>query len=142
MCRSGIITKFWGGILPRLSDLLDSRDALGEEGASQPAVLVHGDCHTGNIVHAADGLVFGGWQSAGVGRATSDLAMLGVRAAPSGAAVPRNALTAYLNRRSYSPNDSLSTFRAARSGAGRGHGNEMVAPRVHLNVHQHSCPAA
>lgn len=96
---SDTITKFWGDVLPGLSDILDYRDALREDLASQPAVLVHGDCHTGNIVHAADGLVFCDWQSAGVGRATSDLALLGVRAAPAGVAVPRNAMTAYANRR-------------------------------------------
>jgi Ser/Thr protein kinase RdoA (MazF antagonist) len=96
---SGTITKFWSDVLPGLSDLMDSRDALREELASQPAVLIHGDCHTGNIMHAADGLVFCDWQSAGAGRATCDLAMLGVRAAPAGVAVPRNVMTAYLNRR-------------------------------------------
>ena len=96
---SGTITKFWGGVLPGLSDLLDSRDALRAELAPQPAVLVHGDCHTGNIVHAGDGLVFCDWQSTGAGRATSDLAMLGVRAAPAGVAVPRNMMTEYENQR-------------------------------------------
>jgi Ser/Thr protein kinase RdoA (MazF antagonist) len=96
---SGTITKFWSGILPGLPDLLDSRDALRQELASQPAVLVHGDCHTGNIVHAANGLVFCDWQSTGAGRATSDLAMLGVRAAPAGVAIPRDAKTAYVKQR-------------------------------------------
>ena len=94
-----IVTRFWTGILPMLSDLLDCREALRDELAAQPAVLVHGDCHTGNIVHAGDGLVFCDWQCTGVGRATSDLAMLGARAAPAGAAVPRDAITAYLNHR-------------------------------------------
>jgi Ser/Thr protein kinase RdoA (MazF antagonist) len=96
---SGTITQFWGDILPGLSDIMDSRDALREELAAQPAVLIHGDCHTSNIMHAADGLVFCDWQSAGAGRATCDLAMLGVRAAPAGIAVPSNAMTAYVNRR-------------------------------------------
>jgi Ser/Thr protein kinase RdoA (MazF antagonist) len=95
---SGIITRYWGGILPGLPELLDSREALREELATQPAVLIHGDCHTGNIVHAADGLVFCDWQATGAGRATSDLAMLAVRAAPAGAVVPRNAMRAYLNQ--------------------------------------------
>jgi len=102
---SGLITKFWGGVLPRLSDLLDSRAALRAELASQPAVLVHGDCHTGNIVHAADRLVFCDWQSTGLGRATTDLAMVSVRAAPAGVAVPRNAMTTYVNRRGDDFND-------------------------------------
>jgi len=93
---SAAITRYWGGILPRLPDLLDSSDALREELAAQPAALVHGDCHTGNILHAADRLVFCDWQSTGAGRATSDLAMLAVRAAPSNAiiATPRPVSTA------------------------------------------------
>ncbi len=92
------ITEFWDGVLPRLSELLDSRHALSEELASQPPVLIHGDCHTGNIVHAEAGLVFCDWQSVGVGRATSDLAFAGVRAAPAGVAVPRSVLTEYASR--------------------------------------------
>ncbi len=96
---SGAITRFWGDVLPGLPDLLASRNALREELASQPVVLVHGDCHTGNIVHAADGLVFCDWQCTGVGRATSDLALLRVRAAPAGVTVPRKMMTAYLNHR-------------------------------------------
>ena len=96
---SGTITKFWGEVLPELPGLLASRDALREELGSQPVAFVHGDCHTGNIVHAADGLVFCDWQSAGAGRATSDLALLGVRAAPAGVTIPRSVMTAYLNSR-------------------------------------------
>jgi aminoglycoside phosphotransferase (APT) family kinase protein len=93
------ITAFWSGILPGLSDLLDARDELRAELAAQPAVLVHGDCHTGNIVHGPDGLVFCDWQSVGAGRATCDLAMVSVRAAPAGVAVPSSAMTAYMDRR-------------------------------------------
>lgn len=97
--ESAIITRYWADVLPRLSELLDSRDALRAELAAQPAVLVHGDCHTANIVHAANGLVFCDWQCTGVGRATSDLAMLAVRAAPAGAVVPRGAVAVYLDHR-------------------------------------------
>lgn len=93
------IREFWADVLPGLPGLLASRDALRAELASQPAVLVHGDCHTGNIVHAADGLVFCDWQSTGACRAVSDLAFLSVRAAPAGVTVPREVMAAYLNRR-------------------------------------------
>jgi Ser/Thr protein kinase RdoA (MazF antagonist) len=92
------ITNFWGDVLPGLPDLLGSRDALRQELASQPTVLVHGDCHAGNILHAADGLVFCDWQSTGAGRATSDLAFLAARAAPAGVTPPNEVMTAYLNR--------------------------------------------
>jgi Ser/Thr protein kinase RdoA (MazF antagonist) len=94
----GEITRFWGDVLPWLPGLLGARDELRAELAAQPAVLVHGDCHTGNIVHAADGPVFCDWQSTGAGRATSDLAHLHVRAAPAGVTVPHELTTAYLER--------------------------------------------
>lgn len=106
---SGAVTRFWGDVLPTLPDLLASRDALCEELGSQPLVLVHGDCHTANIVHGADGLVFCDWQSTGAGRATSDLALLRVRAAPAGVTVPREMMTAYVNERG---NDSRELARA------------------------------
>jgi Ser/Thr protein kinase RdoA (MazF antagonist) len=96
---SRTIMNFWRGVLPGLSDLLDCRHALGQELASQPAVLIHGDCHTGNIVHAGDGLVFCDWQSTGAGRAASDLALLNVRAAPAGVAMASTVITAYANQR-------------------------------------------
>jgi fructosamine-3-kinase len=93
----GSITRFWAGVLPGLPDLLASRAALRRELASQPAVLIHGDCHTGNIVHDADGLAFCDWQSTGIGRATSDLALLSVRVTPAGVTVSHEMMTAYLN---------------------------------------------
>jgi aminoglycoside phosphotransferase (APT) family kinase protein len=93
------ITGFWGDVLPGLPGLLESADTLREELAAQPAVLVHGDCHTGNVLHSAGGLVFCDWQSAGAGRAASDLAMIAVRAAPSGARVPPALMSEYLGQR-------------------------------------------
>lgn len=91
-----LVTRFWTDVLPGLRDLLACREALREKLTSQPVVFIHGDCHTGNIVHAPDGLVFCDWQSAGIGRATSDLALLRVRAAPAGVTVPHEFMTAYL----------------------------------------------
>lgn len=94
-----VVARFWGDDLPGLSGLLDSADALHEELAAQPAVLVHGDCHTGNVLHSAGGLVFCDWQSAGAGRAASDLAMIAVRAAPAGARVRPALMSGYLGQR-------------------------------------------
>src|SRR6185437_6521618 len=91
------VTEFWGEVLPELPELLASRDAMRAELAAQPAVFIHGDCHTGNIVHGPDGLVFCDWPSAGPGRATADLAHLSVRATPAGVAIPREMMTAYLD---------------------------------------------
>ena len=83
----GQVQGFWWG-LPGLERLLAARDRLYERLASEPAVLVHGDCHTSNIVHDGSSLVFCDWQSTGAGRASSDLALLSVRSTPTGAVVP------------------------------------------------------
>lgn len=99
------VTGFWADVLPELPALLASRDALRAELAAQPAVLIHGDCHTGNIVHAAGTLAFCDWQSTGGGRATCDLAMLSVRATPAGVTVPGEMMTAYLSRRGCDPGE-------------------------------------
>ncbi len=91
------VTEFWGAVLPELPELLASRDAMRAELAAQPVAFIHGDCHTGNIVHGPDGLVFCDWQSAGPGRPTADLAHLSVRATPAGVTIPREMITAYLD---------------------------------------------
>jgi aminoglycoside phosphotransferase (APT) family kinase protein len=96
---SGEVTQFWGDVLPELPELLASRDAMRAELAAQPVAFIHGDCHTGNIVHGPDGLVFCDWQSACLGRATADLAHLSVRATPAGVTIPREMMTAYLDGR-------------------------------------------
>jgi aminoglycoside phosphotransferase (APT) family kinase protein len=93
------VTWFWGDVLPELPELLASRDAMRAELAAQPEAFIHGDCHTGNIVHGPDGLVFCDWQSARLGRATADLAHLSVRATPAGVTIPREMMTAYLDGR-------------------------------------------
>jgi aminoglycoside phosphotransferase (APT) family kinase protein len=91
------VTQFWGEVLPELPELLASRDTMRAELAAQPLTFIHGDCHTGNIVHGPDGLVFCDWQGAGPGRATADLAHLSVRATPAGVIIPREMMTAYLD---------------------------------------------
>ncbi len=93
------VTGFWSDVLPELPELLASRDAMRAELASEPVAFIHGDCHTGNIVHGPDGLVFCDWQSAGPGRASADLAHLSVRATPAGVTIPRELMTAYLDSR-------------------------------------------
>lgn len=94
------IRAFWAAELPALETLLARTKALVARLGAQPPVFVHGDCHAGNIVFAADGgPVLCDWQSAGVGRAPSDLAFLGVRAAPTGIQVPAVMLEAYLDQR-------------------------------------------
>ncbi|RKN03823.1 aminoglycoside phosphotransferase family protein [Streptomyces radicis] len=94
------IGAFWAASLPRLPDLLDRRDALRARLTErQPPVLVHGDCHTDNVVHDAGSLVFCDWQETRIGRPASDLAFLQVRATPAGTTVPRALMDAYLDAR-------------------------------------------
>ncbi|MFD6447744.1 aminoglycoside phosphotransferase family protein [Promicromonospora sp. NPDC060204] len=94
------VVEFWSSHLPRLDDLLDSRSALRDRLRTASPVFVHGDCHTANVVHRTaggqDALVFCDWQASGVGRATSDLALLSVRATPSGVGVPAALVEEYL----------------------------------------------
>jgi aminoglycoside phosphotransferase (APT) family kinase protein len=61
--------------------------------APSPA-FVHGDCHTENLPYGKEGLVFCDWAAAGTGRASSDLALLSVRATPAGVTVPLDAYPA------------------------------------------------
>lgn len=89
------VRQFWSPALPDLPDLLAARHRMSAEIAGQPTGFVHGDCHTGNIVHGAHGLVFCDWQSFGIGRATADLVHLSVRATPSGATLSPALISAY-----------------------------------------------
>ncbi|WP_258534739.1 phosphotransferase [Streptomyces sp. PT12] len=80
--------------------MLDGRDALRARLTErQPPVLVHGDCHTDNVVHDVGSLVFCDWQEARIGRPTSDLAFLQVRATPAGTTVPPALGDAHLDAR-------------------------------------------
>lgn len=97
----GSWSGFWSGRLPRLpgrAELLAAASAL-------PPVFLHGDCHTGNVLHRDGRLVLCDWQSAGVGRVASDLAFPSVRATPSGAVVPEALLDAYLAARRCDPDE-------------------------------------
>ena len=100
------ISDFWADALPTLMSL---HAELQERIASLPPVLVHGDCHLDNIVHGTGSLVFCDWQAVGIGRPVSDLAFLSVRATPSGTAVPRVLVDAYLDN---SPHDRRRLERA------------------------------
>jgi Ser/Thr protein kinase RdoA (MazF antagonist) len=93
--RDGI-AGFWP---PAIAGLVERRDELLEQLRAVPPVFTHGDCHTDNIVRSGDTLVFCDWQAAGVGRAVSDLALLNVRATPTGVVVPPALIDAYAERR-------------------------------------------
>ena len=90
------VRAFWSSSLSQLDQILAERAALSDQLMAAPEVFVHGDCHTGNVLQAEDAsLVFCDWQSTGLGRPSSDLAFLMVRAAPSGVVPPRALLDAY-----------------------------------------------
>jgi Ser/Thr protein kinase RdoA (MazF antagonist) len=93
------ITAFWAAALPQLPAVISHRAELQDQIAALPPVLIHGDCHTDNILRAADSLVFCDWQAAGVGRPVCDLAFPSVRATPSGTSVPDAFIDAYLEVR-------------------------------------------
>lgn len=93
------IRAFWAPALPALDSLLEKRDAIVARLGAQPTVFVHGDCHTGNIMHSGRGLAFCDWQSTGLGRASADLAFLSVRAAPAGVRIPPALVRQYLAHR-------------------------------------------
>ncbi|GGM20153.1 aminoglycoside phosphotransferase family protein [Promicromonospora citrea] len=91
---------FWSSSLPDVDDLLARQDAIRRRLDAQPAVFVHGDCHTDNVVlRPGGGVAFCDWQSSGVGRASSDLAFLSVRVTPDGVRIPPALLDAYAARR-------------------------------------------
>ncbi|MFD2795244.1 phosphotransferase family protein [Promicromonospora vindobonensis] len=93
------IRAFWAPVLPALEGLLANRDEIFARLDAQPTAFVHGDCHTGNIVHGERGPAFCDWQPAGLGRASADLAFLSVRATPAGVQVPSALVRDYLAHR-------------------------------------------
>lgn len=94
---------FWSSSLPQLSEILARRVTLWEQLSALPPVFIHGDCHTENLPVLSGKLVFCDWQVSGLGRPTTDLAFLSVRAVPHGADVPSVFLEAYLAGRSDDP---------------------------------------
>lgn len=100
------VAAFWSkpGERELLGPILADLPALGRVISAQSPCLFHGDCHTDNLLTSAepddDAIVWVDWTSAGLGRPADDLAFLSVRAVPSGAAPPREAmLAAYAARR-------------------------------------------
>jgi len=51
--------------------------------------LLHGDCHTDNILIEGNQLVWTDWQGAGAGNPAGEFAFPSVRATPSGTTLPQ-----------------------------------------------------
>jgi aminoglycoside phosphotransferase len=81
--------------------LLGQRRALDRALDALPVGLIHGDCHTGNLLVDDSGeFCWADWQEVGVGHGPEDLALLWQRAEFGGAVPPRQAmLDAYLAAR-------------------------------------------
>jgi Ser/Thr protein kinase RdoA (MazF antagonist) len=94
------LRTFWSSSLPQFAELLARRDTLWAQLSAVPPAFIHGDCHTENLPVRAGHPVFCDWQVTGIGRPTTDLAFLSVRAVPHGATVPAALLEAYLDARS------------------------------------------
>ncbi|GAA2909388.1 hypothetical protein Acy02nite_88910 [Actinoplanes cyaneus] len=94
-----VAQRFWEPSLARVTDLIAGRDALVKAMEAVPAVFVHGDCHTENIVVDGDTLVLLDWQVCGPGRPSGDLAFPNVRAMPAGVTAPAELLDSYLRHR-------------------------------------------
>jgi aminoglycoside phosphotransferase (APT) family kinase protein len=97
------LRTFWSSSLPQLPELLARRDELWEQLAAVPPAFIHGDCHTENLPVRDGQLVFCDWQVTGLGRPTTDLAFVSVRAVPHGVVVPSVLLDAYLAGRCADP---------------------------------------
>lgn len=82
-------------LIDAIRPLLDDPEPLRQPPLQFDRCLVHGDCHTDNILIDDDRLVWADWQNTGLGNPVSDLAFVSSRATPSGADVP---LTAMINR--------------------------------------------
>jgi len=91
------LRAFWSSSLPHLSELLARRDTLWAHLSAVPPVFIHGDCHTENLPVRSGHPVFCDWQVTGIGRPSTDLAFLSVRAVPHGVAIPPILLDTYLD---------------------------------------------
>lgn len=93
------VESFWGPVLPQLGEIISRRSELERMMDALPAVFIHGDCHTDNIMDNGQSLVFLDWQVSGIGRPGADLAFLNVRSTPAGVTAPPELLDAYLAAR-------------------------------------------
>lgn len=95
-----ILEEFWrDSPAPDLDALLDAREALALESVAGNACLVHGDCHSENLLRDANAVIWIDWQSCGIGSAARDLAFLSARMAPTGTTLPHTFLRTYSDAR-------------------------------------------
>lgn len=89
-----LIAGFWEESAQgrQLAPLLADLPALAAAVSALDQTLVHGDCHTANLLRDSDGIVWVDWQEAGIGNPAEDLAFLSVRSVPEGTEPPREAM--------------------------------------------------
>lgn len=84
------------GDAERIRTVLNELELLEEVACSRPVSFVHGDCHIGNVLTADRQFMLVDWQSARVGPSAGDLSFAFIRAASTGADIPRDqAVAAY-----------------------------------------------
>ena len=95
-----VVDGFWREDLSAWYDrIIERRELLEQEILLAGEALVHGDCHTDNILRDNGALVWIDWQSTRIGSPALDLAFLEVRATPSGARIPPEMLATYCSER-------------------------------------------
>ncbi len=98
-----LIAGFWAESAYQLAPVLAELPALAAAVSALDQTLVHGDCHTANLLRDRDDIVWVDWQEAGIGNPAEDLAFLSVRSVPEGVEPPREAmLEVYARGRSVS----------------------------------------
>lgn len=90
-----VVDGFWREDLPSLDAIVESRELLEREILHAGESLVHGDCHTDNILRENGAMVWIDWQSTRIGNPALELAFLEARATPSGARIPPEMLAKY-----------------------------------------------
>jgi aminoglycoside phosphotransferase (APT) family kinase protein len=99
-----MVEGFWRDDLsPLLDAILERQELLKQEILGAGECVVHGDCHTDNILRENGALVWIDWQGTGIGNPARELAFLDVRATPSGALIPPELLAAYCRERDIDP---------------------------------------
>lgn len=107
-------TEFWNGSAEVIADLLDRPAELHRRATTLDTAFVHGDCHADNISVTDDGLIWLDWQGSGPGNPAGDLAFPSVRARPSDAVVPLEAMAKrYADHRGLQPSAVLDAVLAS-----------------------------
>ena len=112
-----VVDGFWReDLASSLDAIIECREILEQEIRVAGECFVHGDCHTENILHEDDALVWIDWQSTRIGNPAQELAFLNARATPSGARTPPEMLATYCHQRNIDLEQMRRSIMAAELG--------------------------